>query len=753
MAAEICVGSDKVTWRHWRELAERIDALAVTLSTPGYERLVDDPSMPFIEEDLPHVTGTMEFEVTPGLTVNECPTVISRAILTGWGGDAVCFAASNMTGATYHPFYLDYINAGRLFFVHEADGCLCKTIFKIVEEAACKYGLEYVSGGSPEFGCCQTITVPVVGETLGYYQHFVPASYSCQWGDINGINRTDTDDTMDLIGVNTIYCPDCAGGMDGCQFSAGNNYVEYKFTPVPEPGRRSLTHVTRYLSGYLTWPILKEHMDALMDKLDYILQCDKNDGLRPQDLSHSPYTVDAGNDGYIRTNPTLWRKDQAYEDDGGRDTEEGWHMWGWSCGAWDIKAWFASLNFEFNTFGHGAQDETKSGNIVQPAAGDVGALSRCSDTARVPWVEKTGGAELCGVTNEYKVYCETLNRIADLIETIGKRLWPEGSFPEVALPALPECEDEEKTCCYTNNCETNILESVCIAAGGTPMDGSCSEECCPEEFEGMNASVCAGTPNPDCEGELIYNCTWDQNTCHCECPSIDWWECSDNFPESYYCCCPTSCVAMYGEPGGANPCESPCYAVLSCSESAPVVTACYHPDDPYYPCTCSQESNGCDAPCVYCSEYGPHAAEEGCDSCSFTPVMCMDSIVPPPTPQYYEPLAPSNDECGDCSRQCCLKHAAFEELTYGCVEYKDEIIDFVISATAGTFTTADYINDEIYPGPPDCEYLYFSPAYCESYLPSEMEMCMNQAAFDWELVPSSTAGWYTLRVKALAAAP
>lgn len=739
--SNICAGSDKVEWRHWRQLAQQIDDLAASLNTPGYEPLTSDTTLPFSVATLPHVTGVLRLEVTTSSEKNECPYVSSAAILKGFNQSAVCFRSDNMTGADFEEFYSDYIDAGRLFFVQEENDCFCKTIFKVVEQDACAYGLELVSGGDPHFGSCQTLHVPAIGEELGYGQNFIPAAYACQWGDPDGLNTGSLVPILEQTASNSLYCPACASvsgsGAGGCISTPLQDYVQFQFANIPDPSNpakiiRRLTSASRYIEGHLTWPILREHMDKLFEKLDYILQCENNDGLRPEDLSHSPATVNA-NGGYISSNPTLWRKDATYEAHGGVDTVDGWHMWGWSCGAWDIKSWLASLNFEFSNLGGGLHDPAVAGNIVQPSGGDAGAVSQCLASMRVPWDEQTGSSETCGSTGGYKVYCETLNRISDLISTIGKRLWPKGAFSDVSQA---DCDDEDEMilCCSSDGCGS-ATRRACGTAGGFPVE-DCVTDCCPDQMGAQMA--CETMNNPACPLDSVQDCVWNGTECRCECP--DDIICPTQEEIEYYCCCTSYCDGPFTVMAPDTPsCSEECTVGGNCSTTSGE-TYC---EDPLGGgCSCSGGS--CESPCVSCS-----AGDPGCNICSYTQVDC-----PPiddgggPDPEYYVNLVPDSATCGDCDRRCCLKHAAFEEPTYGCLEYLTEISAFVNAATDGTFTSCDYINREISPGSPSCTTAVCGE-YCEGYLPSAMETCMNQAAFMWELVEtSSTSGWYRLVISA-----
>ncbi len=740
--ATICAGSDKVEWRHWHQLATQIDDLAASLNTPGYEPLTSDTTLPFVEATLPQVEGVLELQISTSAEKNECPYVASKAILKNFNQEAVCFRSDNMTGANQEDFYADYIDAGRLFFVQEETDCFCKTIFKIVEEDACQYGLELVAGGDPQFGSCQTLHIPAVGEELGYGQNFIPAAYACQWGDPDGLNTGSLVPILEQTASNSLYCPACkqvsGTGAGGCIPTPSQDYVQFKFENIVDPENpdrviRRLVSAARSVRGKLTWPILKEHMDKLFEKLDYILQCENNDGLRPEDLSHSPATVNA-NGGYISSNPTLWRKDALYETHGGVDTVDGWHMWGWGCGAWDMKSWLASLHFEFQTLSQGNHDVTLSGNIVQPSGGDAGSVSQCGASMLEPWAEVTGNAEVCGSTGGLKVYCETLNRISDLIDTIGKRLWAKGAFSDVSEDV---CEDDDETvsCCSGNSIEgcTSMTRRACGASGGFSV-ASCVDDCCPDQMSSQMA--CENTNNPACPLDEVKDCVWNSTECKCECPTDT--VCPTVEEYEYYCCCTSYCDGPFtAAVGAAHTCSEECTVGVTC-DSTTGETYCEHPSGG----SCDCANGSCESPCVSC-----FSGDSGCNLCSYTNIACSPLPVDP-EPEYYVNLVPDPASCGDCDRPCCLKHAAFEETVHGCLEYLSEISAFVNTATDGTFTTCDYRNREISPGSPDCAQVTCG-VHCESYLPGAMETCMNQAAFMWQLVETgSSSGWYELEISA-----
>ena len=742
--ANICAGSDKVEWKHWRQLAQEIDDLAAYLGTPDYEKLTTDPTLPFIEPTLPQVTGVLELEVTASAAKNECPVVSKKAILQDFNDAAVCFRSGNMTGAQYRDFYSEYIDAGRLFFVQEETPCLCKTIYKVVEEAACEYGLELITGNDPQDGCCQTDLIPVVGEELGYDQRFIPAAYACQWADTNGVNNSEIERLIDLNGNNSLYCPACTAvsgtGAGGCAHVTYNrNYVQFKFNIVPDPAAPTesiyvLKSAARALKGYLTWPILKEHMEKLFEKIKYILQCTNNDGLRPKDLSQSPSTINA-EQGYLQSNPTLWRKDDIYEEHGGYETVDGWRMWGWGCGAWDIKAWLASLNFEFTTLGKGSHNPEASGNIVEPSGGDAGSVSNCGASMLTPWLNLTGNAEYCGSTGEPKVYCETLNQISDLIHEMRHRLWPKGAFSDITPDLCNDGDDDDDDvvqCCEENYCGAK-LRRECGEAGGRAVD-NCGQDCCPSETA---AQDCAMRNNPACPDEALQNCIWKAEECFCDCPE-DGFECENKNEYQYYCCCNSYCGGPF-EADDYNPpsCDGECRPVQSC-DTTNTDTYCYNPEGG----SCSCRSYSCEAPCSPCS-FG----DLGCQLTSCTNVNCTD-FPTPPEPEYYVNLTPQFADCGDCDRPCCLSHAAFEENEHGCLEYLSEINEFVAKATDSMFTSCDYASREISPGSPSCDKVTCG-SHCRDYLSGPIETCMNQAAFVWELVETGNqTSWYTLEISA-----
>lgn len=779
---EICDGSDTIIrWEHWRKLAELVDDLAVYLRTPGYTSVMQliEPlgAHPFAEPKLPQVTGVLEFILEPGTEIGEgptipnlfaCPTVTNRAILTEFDGIVVDMfslpSGTPMPGQGAYQFYSGYAANEDLFFVNEEDGCWCKTIFKIDPGDS---ALTFVSTADPKFGCCQTLDpVPKIGDRLDYYQDIIPASYTCQWGDVDGIDIGSAEELL-ARGNGTIYCPKCwnntVSQAAGCQTTPSEDMVQYKFTefdPFNPEAPRYLLSVARPIKGYLTWPILKEHLDLIVDRLKFILQCTRHDGLRPACESHSPATA-TGVNGYNTSAPTLWHYDPTYKADGGAADDNGWHLWGYGCGAWDLLAWLSSLHYEFlqTKPGESKLNPNVPGTLVEPDGGNVEGTSQCIVSYKEPWHELTGGAQNCDSAG-IRVYCDTINQLANLIITIGKRLWPYETFEDVESSDGCSAKTENILCCVdSNTCET-MSARECFGKGGKKVDqcrGEGEGSCCSSNEE----EICSTYWNPGCceaTGELIYNCTPASGSCSCDCPST-----CEGSSQEFYCCNPdafsqidpydTSATCEYccsgpysvGGTGGSTP-EAYCSSVNYGSYPADICAffpaedvdrgcwACDAPErpttqdcrscaaqglgppcDPCAPClSCTPEDiannqcvtcdlppceDPCDDPCFACN------GEENCVECGYTvpaSLLCEDSPNEPCPYGTVTPITGDNQFCGDCGDDriptCCLPHEAFLDEN-DCVAYLDEIQEFVKNATNGEFSKCEYVSDIKYTDP------------------------------------------------------
>lgn len=815
---EICDGSDTIIrWEHWRKLAELVDDLAVYLKTPGYTsviQLIEQlGAQPFTEPKLPQVSGVLEFVLEPGTEVGEgpnipnssaCPTVTNRAILTAFNGIPVNMfslpSGTPMPGQGAYQFYSEYAADGKLFFVNEEDDCWCKTIFKIDPADS---ALTFVATSDPKFGCCQTLDpVPKIGDRLDYSQDFIPASYTCQWGDVDGIDLGSAEELL-ARGNGTIYCPKCwnntVSQAAGCQTTPSEDMVQYKFDPFdpfnPE-APRYLRSVARPIKGYLTWPILKEHLDLIIDRLEFILQCNKHDGLRPSCLSHSPATA-TGTNGYETSAPTLWHYDAAYQTDGGVVDDAGWHLWGYGCGASKLSAWLASLRHEFalGKAGGSTLNPNVPGTLVEPLSGTAEYISQCSGSFKEPWNELAGGAQNCDAAG-IRVYCDTINQLANLIITIGQRLWPFDTFDNVD----DTCPDSYISCCMSGNICQSMLASKCLASGGKEID-DCSR-CCSGSID------CTNVRNPHCcetEDREVFNCQKNETTGCCECPD----NCDDG--GEFYCCCNNAleylpedaqtcdecCIGPITDTGGSTReqyCASfGCVAGSSCE----FVPESQNPSNfVWYDCITAeaQDLDCCDAkiPCPGLECYGlnetacalnPNCAPSkqpcvwsdtcvgglecvgiedagvciateyyvgcapgfyGCALCPiYGPTIACGGFEDSPCPSPCEKITNSTPFCGECGTQrsptCCLKHEAFEHESM--VEDPDN--------PNGPLKTVKSLNyfDEIVTFVKRATNNYFTEcrynqnnckeiicgAACNDYLDGSMSTCLDQGGIEWHL--------------------
>jgi hypothetical protein len=529
--SDICTESDKVLWTHWRSLASAVDGLASTLNTPGYTNLVSDDTMPFIMADLPSVDFVIEFTLTPGTETctnsddsvpydNEaaaCPTISSIDLLTtfrrgGQGGLEIDFSSEVFNGiSSPHSFLKDYADNGKLFFVHEEDDCLCKTIFKIEPSDTDHYTLVEVGGSDPLFGCCQTLYVPGVGDALDTSQSIIPAAFACGWGDRNGAGLDNPGFPYD----DPSYCPECEAVGSECSDTAADDLIEYDFVSVTNPDGGGLdnvmvlSHAARHMRGHLTWPILEEHMDALRTKLEYIFNPSRHEGLKPASAT-APSDVSQGEPN--SSDVTMWKHDSSYGGDGGLVHTGDWAIPGSSCYPSSLDSFLAGLRLEFDDFSQGLMDSTQKGTLVHPAGSSTNAdVSDDSAVMRKPWEELTGtGSANCGATGRPNVYCETINRLNELITVIGQRLWPNGTAFD--YPNAVTCVD--LYCCTAEN----FYDVTC-----TPVDSL--EEC--DAMEGTLVENCEeDCVDGDPPGE--YCCYYDENDVIILCQEEVWDSCLIN---------------------------------------------------------------------------------------------------------------------------------------------------------------------------------------------------------------------------------
>jgi hypothetical protein len=240
-----CAPNTEIRWSDVYAIAQRIDALAVTLSTPSYEKLVDVTDMPFKFPDLVDFSGAIRFAVGPGNT-----TVTDQHL-----SDGVMLTAPHVLDSV-----LDEMGKNEdLFLVVEEDDCWCKTIFEIDTNP----GVPRVKEVS-ELGCCQSMFVPQPGDLLNYGQHIIPAGYAGQYA-VNGNPEE--------------------GALWQVRAACVSETVDsgYKFQTVEKES--PLTDCTREIEeAKFTWPMRKTYMDKMIEKLKFILECANSGGAKEDEI-------------------------------------------------------------------------------------------------------------------------------------------------------------------------------------------------------------------------------------------------------------------------------------------------------------------------------------------------------------------------------------------------------------------------------------------------------------------------------------
>jgi len=714
MAETLCSRlEDWVQWSHWYRLAEKIDEVAANLGVPDYEPLTEDEDTPFVFGDLPQVTAYQYFEVIPN---GGCPLVADRYLLDSFQGAKIDGDGTPFSGAPGHPFIAQYITDNNLYFVHDEDACWCKTIFAVTKSNTSGVTLEETSG-TPVHGCCPTMPVPEPGDVLGRNQNIIPAGYACQYGGPSA--------KLPVGEVSPFYCPKCAPpDAGGCSTSANDN-VEYDFSFDAEAGVWGMSRTARHVEGKLTWPILGEHMDKLFEKIEEILACGANQGLRPDGVTDaSSYTGPPDS-----SEPTLYWDDDAdvgdgYESHGGT-VVGGWALRGSGCASPPLKAWLASLRFEFEQYSSNTIDPDENGTLVQTAT-DYSHISSCyAGEFDKPWETLTGNdsPENCPEAGLPKVYCETLNQLSEIIETIETRLWPNGTFnPEFHESPNTDCY-QVKYCCKKENAFTRTCNLVSIIEDpiceGGRLVSDCSSECCVDE-------------NTCFENDM----TWDG--CGCSTNNID-----------VFCCC---------------------YAVASNELGDCVYAAECHPldaEEGYFDgddCT-DQYSGDAVADGASCSvffgscEGGFDAGSYDYDTGNCTTGSCSATVQPSDPEDYtYYSLVPKEDcrSCSDDDNPCCLLHTVFNESDDGCLEYIAEINAFISRVTGGEMSCSyPDSSRSSYRGPVNNCTTIECWSMCESTLPTSVETCLNQAGMAWSIENTTfdETPVYYLEITAPAAAP
>lgn len=629
MSLTACFPGALMTWVPMRELAVKIDALAVTLQTPGYTRLVDIVDAPFQFTD--KVPAPQGFHQTFYLNGR---MVASRLMTSDkQGNSAYSLPQSNLS-------YLADLD--ELFYVADEDDCLCKTIYK-VERAGSGFTLATTDGS----GCCQGLPVPEVNENItAVEQHLLPHGLITQY-----------------LGTDYSECCGCCVPMGLSDMLACTNGGQAYALTAQDPAHPECLYITRLSrkisSGYFTWPFKKRYLDLIIEKLNFILECAKNDGIAPaghgtpQDFEWSGSTT------------TLWVHGQLYASHGA-PTFQSWFKTGSTCPTRTVDQWFASLWRE------SFYDKDAPGNLVFGEPPELVSSGKPDDGLLLkftrPWEDPTGlNAESCDPPNLPKVYAYTLNSLDLLVEKLADRVWPYGTFDPPA--AIQQCDDEDTVhCCGFPDINFSTSRVDCARVGGTPT--SSYEACCSEL-----QNECSTQQGSNC-GEPL-DCTWDSFLCSCSCPEV----CVDAFK----CCCGPSDVGASevckdpADPTDPSTCPEGCYPAISCSPYLDV--RCCYADGSYAPNSsfqdgCPDDELGPTTPC-----YGLWYA-----NCQGVPSSYPISYVVPPL------LPPEYPDLPTCDKPCCLTHPVFLHGPKDCLQYFSEIEAFVLKATDGMFDNCRYMD-------------------------------------------------------------
>jgi hypothetical protein len=709
-----CAVGEMVAWPPMRELAENIDALAVALNTPGYTPLLGITDAPFQFEDKVAATGQFyQFFSLAGATVTD------RYLSSdAFGASVYTFPETNLGNLMQHD---------ELFFVMDQDNCLCKTLFKVEGTPESPTFTETSASG-----CCQSIPVPEVGALVYQNQHFFPSAI------LAGYFGASFDDCCECCSPSpNLSQPACLGSADAT--------MQVKSGPADGQGCFPVTGVSRNIvSGYFTWPFKKRYMELLVDKLDYILQCSRNDGIKPQDAA-TPAAVSEGSPG-----ATLSMYGAIYSVDGGT-TNSGWFKQGSTCSTQQTDQWLASLWIEgtiLNTepgtlvYGTGLQlsvvSKTERGNTlsVTETRGAETIPDSPYDLPR-PWDGPTPPDATDCSNGLPMVYAYTLNKLNDLVTEISERVWPYGTFDEPSHTGT--CDEVTLVpCCDPDNGYTGSSHTArsCEQLGGRVVADSA-------ECDALLEALCGAKTVRYCGSDVP--CTYYPGT-GCICPPESCYEyftcCNVAATSEEYACADPVSLSNFECPSGyiqATFCNSAtegncCFEGTVVEGVEPVGTIC--PDHP-----------------------GPGELEgEPLDYCEVLTVEC--GSFPQAYDVYYsdQPDAPSYPELPACANQnpCCLRHPSFESGTFkGCLSYLDEIQAWVALVTDGIIDSCQYADSRfIDPTDPDslvenCQEIRCG-LVCEgdyATLSAAAEECLNQAQimYLWqrrEVNPDDTsAGW------------
>ncbi len=710
-----CTVGAMVAWPPMRELAENIDALAVALNTPSYTRLVDIADAPFQFTDKVAATGQFyQFFSVSGATVTD------RYLSSdAFGTSVYTFPETNLGELMAHD---------ELYFVMDQDDCLCKTLFKVEG-----------SPESPTFtetsasGCCQTIPVPEVGALIYQGQHFFPSAI------LAGYFGTNEEDCCGCcVPFANPTSPACLNSSDATMY--------VKTGEADENGCFSVTGVSRNIvSGYFTWPFKKRYMELLVDKLNYILDCERNDGLKPRDAAYLG-AVEEGGPG-----ETLSMYGAIYSVDGGT-TNSGWFKQGSTCSPHQVDQWLASLWIEgtiLNTepgtlvYGTGLQlsvvSKTKRGNVLSTTEtrGAEEITDSPYDLPR-PWDGSTPPDATDCSNGLPMVYAYTLNKLNDLVAEINERVWPYGTFNAPSYETT--CDDTTLVpCCHPDNgyVPSGYTARQCELLGGRQV----ADE---SECRTLVEALCGSKVGKYCGDDAP--CTYNYASITCTCPN--------NCYEGWVCC---NSGASTEEDACREP-DNP--SVLVCPEGYIPAAGCEWFEEGRC-CYYGVVVEGAEPVGGVCPPHPGPGMEEGypLDYCPVYYPVCgpiPNEIVA----RYFDnPNAPLYPELPPCAAEkpCCLLHPAFNASpSKDCLSYKDEIQAFVTAATEGVIEYCQYTDDRLVdPEDPEnsdvrnCNEIRCG-LVCEAdyeAVSEAVEECLNQAQimYSWqrrEVNPEDTlAGW------------
>lgn len=244
-------GSERITWAAVRELGALADAAALALSIPDYAPLLSDNSTPFPLSGV-QTSGEVWYYFNVSIDATASYPLIASQYIGDASGAPVALEEPMRTLA----------GLGELFFVTDADGCLCKTVFK-VELSGSRHKLVDVSVDDPRFGCCQTLHMPEDGAHLDRTQHVIPSGQAALFN--RPITGTPDQGYMNFQAKRCKTEPDIAPGALGS--------VRFQLREIPRITKNNytLTQCRRRISGTYVWAIRREWMDAIKRRVDSIL--------------------------------------------------------------------------------------------------------------------------------------------------------------------------------------------------------------------------------------------------------------------------------------------------------------------------------------------------------------------------------------------------------------------------------------------------------------------------------------------------